>query len=256
MAEVSPCQELEQLTTIQVRTSRNYFRLLEADRRLRARVRSQARSSGAMLADAMEAERQRIGRELHTGVGQALAGIRVHVSLIRESLADTPEPLRQGLERVDLLASLALEQVRGVSRRLYIPAWQAHPLAEALRNLWESSGIPEKFAATLALDPLSGEPSPGIRRAVYLAAQEGLSNIIQHANATRVRMSLAERDGRIVLGLEDDGSGFAPAAASAAPAGIGLSSLNDLAHELGGDFQTASGPQGARLTISLPVIHE
>jgi signal transduction histidine kinase len=69
-------------------------------------------------------------------------------------------------------------------------------------------------------------------------------------------MSLAEHDGRIVLELEDDGSGFAPPATSAAPAGIGLRSVSDLAHELGGDFQTASGAEGARLTISFPVIHE
>ena len=255
MAEQGPCRELELLSGIQVRTSRNCLRLAAVDRQLHVRARSRARSAGAMVADAVEAERRRIGRELHTGVGQALAGIRVHVSLLRDSLPAPEEALRKGLDRVDVLAGAALDQVRNVSRRLYVPSWQARELADALRNLWESSGIPERFEATLQLEPLSREPAPEVRRALYLAAQEGISNLIQHANARRVRMSLMEPGGRVRLVLEDDGSGFAPTAA-AAPAGIGLRSLGDLAQELGGDFQATSGAQGARLTMSFPVTHE
>lgn len=256
MAQPAECRELEILAAMEHRTTRNYFRLLEAERRLHARVPQARRGSGAMLAQAIETERQRIGRELHTAVGQALAGIRVHVSLIREAITTPPEPLSRGLDRIELLSDAALEQVRNVSRRLYTPTWQMHSLSEALRILWESSGIPEKFDATLTLNWHSPEPPPDVRRAVYLAAQEGISNIIQHANATRVRMILAEHHGGVMLTLEDNGSGFAPPSASAAPAGIGLRALSDLADELGGEFETTSGPGGARLTISFPVIHE
>ena len=256
MAQPSPSRELVVLANLQHRASRNYFRLLEAERQLRTRLPRQHRTSGAILTEAIETERQRIGRELHTGVGQALAGIRVHVSLIREAIPAPPQPLSQGLQRIELLSAEALEQVRNVSRRLYTPVWQMYPLTGALRHLWESSGIPEKFEASLTLEWHSPEPPIEVRRAVYLAAQEGISNIIQHANATRVRMVLAECQGFLTLTLEDNGSGFVPPPASPAPAGIGLRSLRDLAHELGGDFQIHSGPDGARLTLSLPVIHE
>jgi two-component system, NarL family, sensor histidine kinase UhpB len=152
-----------------------------------------------------------------------------------------------------------LEQVRGVSRRLYIPAWQAQPLVEALRDLWVASGISEKFAGSLDLRALSAEPPPEVRRAIYLVAQEGISNVMQHADARRVRMSLREEDGRMALEVADDGSGFRPPADADRPsaaAGIGLRSMRDLARQLGGDLLAQSTREGAKLTISIPVIHE
>jgi signal transduction histidine kinase len=253
------CRELERLACMQHRASRNYFRLLDADRELRARTSAAPRTMGAILADSMEAERQRLGRELHTGVGQALAGIHVHVSLLEAALSDPPDAVRKSLTQVAALAGTALEQVRGVSRRLYVPVWQTQPLVTALRNLWEASGISEKFAGALDLRALSAEPPPEVRRAIYLVAQEGISNVIQHADARRVRMSLREEDGRIVLEVADDGSGFrAPLDPERSPAsaGIGLRSMRDLARQLGGDLQTRGTSEGAQLIISLPVSHE
>ena len=251
-------RELQQLACLQRRASRNYFRLLEAERELRARVHSAPQTFGARLADSLEAERQRLGRELHTGVGQALASIQVHAGLLEDALPDPPEPVRERLGRIRALADTALDQVRGVSRRLYVPDWQALGLAQALRSLWEASGIPERFAAALDLRELSREPEPGVRRAIYLVAQEGISNVIQHADARRVRMSLGEEGGRITLQVADDGSGFrgAEASGTAAPAGIGLRSVRDLARELGGDLEAQSTPEGAQLTLSFPVTND
>jgi len=253
------CRELERLASIEHRVLRNYFRLLQVDRELRARASGTPKTMGAILADSMEAERQRLGRELHTGVGQALAGIHVHVGLVEAALPNPPGPVRKNLNQISALAGTALEQVRGVSRRLYVPAWQAQSLVEALRDLWEASGISGKFAGTLELRELSTEPPPEVRRAIYLVAQEGISNAIQHADARRVRMSLREDGGRIALEVADDGSGFrSPEVpeSSAASAGIGLRSMRDLARQLGGDLHAENTPEGAKLTISLPVIYE
>ena len=190
------------------------------------------------------------------GGGAAAVGARLPHSRVQfapQPLPDPPEAVRKSLNRIAALASTALEQVRGVSRRLYIPAWQAQPLVEALRSLWEGSGIAEKFAASLDLCELSAEPPPEVRRAIYLVAQEGISNVIQHADARRVRMSLVQEGGCLALQVADDGSGFRTPAASA---GIGLRSMRDLARQLGGDLQAESTPEGAQLTISFPVIHE
>ena len=259
MALVSHCRELERLAVMQRRVARHYFRLLDANRRLRVRAAGMPKSFGTMLADAMDAERQRIGRELHTGVGQSLAGIHVHASLIESTLPHPPESVRKSLDLISSLAAGALEQVRGVSRRLYVPAWQAQPLVEALRSLWDNSGIAEKFAGTLALDELSTEPSLEVRRALYLAAQEGLANAIQHADAGSLSLSLCEQRNRITLIVEDDGAGFGPPTDLLRPpasAGIGLRALRDLVHELGGELHAEGGPQGTRLTISFLSVHE
>jgi signal transduction histidine kinase len=251
-----PGAELQRLALMQHRASRNYFRLLEADRELRTHLGGTPKTLGTILADSLEAERRRLGRELHTGVGQALAGIHVHVSLLESALPNPPERVRRSMDRIAALAATALEEVRGVSRRLYVPEWQVQPLAVALRSLWDASGISEQFAATLDLQELSAEPPPEVRRAIYLVAQEGISNVIQHANARHVRMSLGEEGGRVVLEMEDDGSGFRGAeepGSPAAPSGIGLRSMRDLAGQLGGGFQTINTPEGAKLTVSLPV---
>lgn len=256
LADVAPCAELERLAAMQNRASRRYFRLVEAHQELRARTGTAPRSTASVLADAMDAERKRLGRELHTGVGQSLAGIRVHVGILEAVIPDPSEPVRKSLDRIHTLTGTALEQVRGVSRGLYVAAWQAQPLAEALRNLWESSGISEKFAGTLDLRPPAAEPALEVRRALYLVAQEGISNAIQHANASHVRLSLREENDRLVLEVEDDGAGSAEGAQPAATTGIGLRSMRDLAHELGGELEARSGPQGARLTISFPVSHD
>lgn len=252
------CRELQNLISLQNRASRNYFRLLEANRELGARTSNAPKSIGTILAESMEMERQRLGRELHTGAGQALAGIHLHVELIHAAMPDPPERVGSSLRQISNLAASAMEQVRGVSRKLYIPAWQAQTLPNALRELWDASGISEKFDANLNLQELSEEPGPGVRRAIYLAAQEAISNAIQHARARRVWMNLRQDQDRIVLQFGDDGSGFAARAddEKRPPAGIGLRSMRDLARDLGGEFEAESTPEGALLTISIPVNHE
>jgi len=244
---------LERLVCMQDRISRHYFHLIDAERQLRARSRGAAKTAGAMLAETLAAERQRLGRELHTGVGQALAGIQLHAGLVEETLPEMPDPVRQNLKRIQALAGVALEQVRGLSRRLYVPGWESLALADALRNLWEASGISEKFAGSLDLGELSDEPPQEVRRAIYLVAQEGISNVIQHANARHVSMSLREEGRRLTLRVADDGSGFRTSEKSD---GIGLRSMRDLVNQLGGELRTESAAAGAVLTCSFPVIHD
>jgi signal transduction histidine kinase len=234
---------LERLLEMQHQVLRGYFRLLEADRMLRART------GGA----ALERERRRLGRELHTGVGQALAGIHIHLAIVQESLAETPESVRLALERIGLLAHDALEQVHAVSRGLWAPAWQAQPLPEALRNLWNTSGVPQRFDAVLDVRELASDPPPQVRAALYRAAQEGLTNAIRHSQARRVRLSLREEGGRIILEVADDGRGFElDLGQPRGSAGIGLHALRELAAQLGGEFQVNSSPKGTRVAMSFP----
>ena len=249
------CRELERLASLQRQAARNYFRLLQAHGELRKQ--SAPKTPGAILTQELERERQRLARELHTGVGQALAGIHIHVGYVLDWLPDPPERVRRSLVNIASLTNGALDEVRSVSQRLYASYWQAQGLVEALRKLWETSGIPEKFAGSLDLEELSTEPPPDVRAAFYRAAQEGLSNVIRHARAHLVSLTLRQADGRVTLAVEDDGSGFGPPADPKKPAassGIGLRSMRELIRELGGDLQVLSGPQGTKLTVSFPVI--
>jgi signal transduction histidine kinase len=234
----------------------HYFRLQRAERNLSTRARRSRGGGGAQALRQIELERQRLGRELHTGVGQMLAAIRLQLEIITRQLPSPPAPVQQALGRIATLADDALEQVRFLSRRLHPPEWQRLSLQAALRQLWEISGVPEKFDASLRIGELAREPDLEIKVLLYRAAQEALSNLTQHSQATRIDMVLAERSGRLVLTIRDNGVGFDVAALFSAPpnvaSGIGLRAIREQAASLGSKINIQSGPSGTTLEVSTP----
>lgn len=232
---------------------RHCFRLMAAERDLHARAR-RGRSGGAVRQ--IERERQRLGRDLHTGVGQLLAAIRLQLEIVTEQLIDPPATVRQALGRISTLVRDALDQVRALSHRLHPPEWQRLTLASAVEQLWSLSGIPARFEASLRIEPPPEDPGLELKTLFYRAAQEALSNIAQHARATRVEASLAARGAWIELRIADNGVGFNLAGFLSAPpsvaSGIGLRSIREQAAALGGRLDIATGPNGTTLTLTAP----
>jgi signal transduction histidine kinase len=236
------------------------FRLEGVERKLSAYARRNRRGGGRMAIRQIEWERQRLGRDLHNGIGQVLAAIRLQLETIARQLPDPPLPVQQALDRISALAAEALEQVRSVSRLLHPPEWQRLTLAAALSQLWEMSGVPQQFGARLSLDALPQEPDPEVKALLYRAAQEGLSNLARHSQASHVVLSLAPRESQVVLTVMDDGVGFDANAWISAPAsvasGLGLRSIREHAAALGGKLEIASGPKGTTLVVSAPFTAE
>lgn len=235
----------------------HYFQLREAEQSIAERVRRGRRHAGAgQLIQHVERERQRLGRELHTGVGQMLAAIRLQVETVAAAIPDRPPAAQQALDRISLLAGEALEQVRAVSRRLHPPVWHRLTLEDALRQMWISSGVPEKFAATAAIQALSRDPEPEIKALIYRAAQEGISNLVCHSRATAARVSLSESEDGLQLTVWDNGGGFEAAAVWDAPAnvnaGLGLRSLREEAAAVGASVRIESGDTGTSLVVAAP----
>lgn len=234
---------------------RHYFRLEKVERRLSDRAHRNRRRDGRAAIRQIELERQRLGRELHTGVGQMLAAIRLQLEVISSQWTSPPEPVEQALGRISNLAGSALDQVRGISRRLHPPEWQRLRLETALEQLWDSSGIPQRFASSLDLHPLFFEPALEIKALLYRAAQEALSNVIRHSQATSVHLSLEPLQNVLILTISDNGVGFDPAGLSAPPsltAGIGLRSIREQAADLGGQVTVETGTGGTKLVVSVP----
>ena len=235
---------------------RHYFRLQKAEQNLSMQVRRRKRGGGRLAIRQVERERQRLGRELHTGVGQALAAIRLQLEVIAAQLPEAPGPAQQALNRISSLAGDALEQVRSVSKRLHPPEWQRLTLEAALDQLWELSGIPQRFAATLRLEPLPRQPEQEVKVLCYRAAQEALANLTRHAQATRIEMTLEAAGDEVRLKIEDNGVGFDVAKLWSAPAsvsaGIGLRSIREQAESIGGRLEIDSGPSGTTLTVVAP----
>ena len=255
-AETAPETEETTLFRLQGQLLLHYFHLLRVERHLARRARRRRGPGGLRALRQIELERERLGRELHTSVGQQLSAIRLQAEVIAGDLPAGHEPLRQAVDRIFALTADALELVRSISKRLHPPAWQRLSLAAALEQLWELSGIPQRFQAALRIGPLSPEPELDTKILLYRAAQEAVSNLIRHSRASRVEVTLEERGGDLILSFVDDGVGFDVEKVFAAPPslvdGIGLRSVRDQAESLGGKLVIASGGDGTKLEVIVP----
>lgn len=249
--------DMETLVNLQNRFIQRYFRLQQMERKLLARARAKKPLGGKKAIEQIELERQRLGRDLHTGVGQMLAATRLQLEIIESQMPQPPAEVKKALDRVSALASQALDQVRSVSRRLHPPEWQRLSLAEAVRQLWELSGLPQKAQTTIYITPGLPEPELEGKILIYRAAQEALSNVARHSKATIVSLALVARGKRLQLTVRDNGVGFDAQAMLNAPAnlakGIGLRAIREQAVAMGADFGVRSGPNGTTLEASVPI---
>lgn len=250
-------QEASGLMAVQSNLLRHYFRLQHAERSLATRARRHRPGSPNQSVFQIERERRRLGRELHTGVGQMLAAIRLQLEIIGSQTPGPAPPVQQALNRISTLASEALSQVRAVSHRLHPPEWQRLSLEAAIQQLWDISGIPQTYETSVEIEPLPEEPSLDVKVLMYRATQEALSNLTRHARATRIDLTLAAAAGNVVLTIRDNGVGFDTARQFSAPAnvaaGIGLRSIREQAASVGGKLVVESGPTGTRLELIAPL---
>jgi two-component system NarL family sensor kinase len=230
-------------------------RLSVAERQLAGAVKQKRGDEGRNTIRQLELERQRIARELHTGVGQALAAIKIQTEIVNSNLPEPPAPVRQAVDRIATLADDALGQVRSVSKRLHPPQWTQLPLDTALRQLWEMTGVEARFQGVLRLQRPPIEPGVEVKSLFYRAAQEAMANILRHSGAKRIHLILQVVRDRLVLQVKDNGIGFdarqvmtrAPGAAG----GIGLPALRDQARAIGAKLLVKSGGLGTTLELSV-----
>jgi two-component system NarL family sensor kinase len=213
---------------------------------LRLQVAQQQQLANAVL-DAQEAERRRIAESLHNGLGQLLYATKLHLEAV---VIPAEHPgLIQSKRKTEQLLTTAITQVRNISHQLVPIILNDFGLATALRDLCQTMRTPGlHLRCTVAdLPPLP----PPLALALYRMAQELVSNLAQHAGATRAELSLTERAGWLELRVEDNGQGFDPAQAS--PPGLGLRALRDRTQLLDGELEISSAlGQGTQVTVRVP----
>ena len=251
-------EEAGGLLHLQTRFVGHYFRLQRAAQNLSDLAQASRPAEATSAVRQVELERERLGRDLHTGVGQLLVAIRLQLEVIATQMPDPPAGVRQALQRISTLANDAGEQVRSLSRQLHPPEWQRLTLEAAVQQMWDNSGIPERFQTSLRIEPLSREPEQEIKVLVYRAVQEALTNLVRHSQASRVEMVLEPQGDRVALNIHDNGVGFDVAGLLSSPAnvkqGIGLRSIREQAASLGGKLEIRSGSEGTRLELSVPLV--
>jgi len=247
--------ETRDLLRVQSRFSLHFLHLLRLERRLFVRAQQRRSRGGRKAVRQIELERQRLGRELHTGVGQALAAIRLQLEVIASELPEPSGNVAHALGNIATLTADTMEQVRSLSRWLHPPEWQRLTLESAIRHLWDISGVPQCFEASLSFDPLPWEPYLDVKILFYRGLQEALANLVRHSRATRIDVAVELRDDQLVLTVRDNGVGFDVEQVFSAPtgaaSGIGLRSIRETAQELGGVLTVESGPHGTKLVVSV-----
>ena len=189
-----------------------------------ARLHADLQRSRERLVEAREEERRRLRRDLHDGVGSALAGLTFKIDALRNRLGD-PEVLRE--LRADVQGVVA--DVRRLVEGLRPVALDELGLPEALRRLVErrDAGGPE---LTLATED-AGSPAAAVEVAAYRIVQEALTNVRKHAGASSCAVDVRGADGSLVVTVADDGTGL-PRRGS----GAGLDTMRERAEELGGSL--------------------
>ena len=155
-----------------------------------------------------EHERHRIGQDLHDGLGQMLTGISLINRNIASSLKDENHPLADEVSDITNLVKEADEYARSLSRGLIPVEFEGQGLKAALERMMKNAeklfNITCKFDAP---DNIYFEDSTNLTH-LYRIVQEATSNAVKHGNASEVDISIKNYDERLVIKIEDNGTGF------------------------------------------------
>jgi two-component system sensor histidine kinase DegS len=193
-----------------------------------------------------------MARELHDGLGPALASLNIRLLTVQRQLQREGHP---AAGEIGELASQVQASVRDIRRLIYhlrpvaldelglVPAVREH-----LMRCEHEHGLTVDFAADV------GERLPApVETALFRIVQEAVNNVIQHAQARRVSVTLTRDAERVQLRITDDGQGF-DAQLPRSGRHIGLWSMCERVEQLGGQFELTSAPgQGTAVTAALPL---
>ena len=185
-------------------------------------------------ADASDAERRRIARDLHDGVVQDLAGTTFALSALARTASDAEER-RQVLEATQSLRS-SMRSLRSLLVEIHPPGLAADDLPAALHDL-TAAAADAGVQATVHVDDLDGVADDTVAL-TWRVAQEAIRNALRHARARRLDVDVRRTGSTLVLTVGDDGVGFD--AAQVRSSSYGLRGLTSLVRDRGGRLEVTS----------------
>lgn len=202
---------------------------------------------------AMEQERSRIARDIHDALGHSLTALNIQLESALKLSDKDPPRAQQFLKEAKRLGTQSLQEVRQSVAALRQDPLAGQTLENAITQLLQNL---EKDYHPLKTKQVISIPQPlpaHLSVILYRIVQEGLTNVVKHAQASHIHLQLVSSAAVVTLTLEDDGQGFAPEKAST---GFGLQSMGDRAKAAGGTFSIISpvnAGSGTRIQASLPI---
>jgi signal transduction histidine kinase len=212
------------------------------------------------VVEAQEAERQRIARELHDATGQSLTAIALGLRGIETLLANDSPAVAEQVRELKLFGTDALGELRQLIADLRPPQLDDLGLVAALR--WYIQTFEKRTSLQVDFVVKGGYarlPSE-YETVLFRITQEALTNIVKHADASQVAVTIEMNPAQICMVIEDDGRGFDPGAVlgeEGPQTGWGLLGIQERALLLGGQHEIVSAPErGTYIRVSVPLIME
>jgi two-component system sensor histidine kinase UhpB len=222
-------------------------RLASSFRRLLRRIDEERNRSGRLVLRAQEEERRRLARDLHDEVNQSLTAILLRLEALNQA---APPGVEGELAELKRLVNQAMDELLKLARQLRPSALDDHGLTSAIASQVRRFSSQTGIRADMRTSDEPIELESDQETAVYRFAQEALSNVAQHASASRVEVDLSANGHGLELRVTDDGCGFDPGVEHG---GIGLSGMAERARLVGARLDVSSRPGGGTaLTLQVP----
>jgi two-component system sensor histidine kinase UhpB len=179
--------------------------LMHAFNEMVDRLEVERRKSTVRALAAQEGERRRVAQELHDEIGQSLTALLLLLEGVRK---DAGEQVTAEVDEASEAARSALDDLRRIVQRLRPEALDELGLTTALLTLGDRVSAQAGLHVVQKLDPRVRNLDPDAELVIYRIAQESLTNVVRHAEATKVELSLERVPGGVLLRVSDDGCGM------------------------------------------------
>jgi signal transduction histidine kinase len=198
-------------------------------------------------------ERQRLARELHDSVTQALYSVTLYADAARMAFsAEKWDALERNLQEVRNMSREAMYDMRLLVFELRPFMLETEGLVSALRARLAAVEGRSGLKTEVLVEEERRLPIK-IEEELYRIAQEALNNVVKHAGATQVQIQLKYHENTVSLEMNDDGRGFEPETAHQS-GGFGLQGIHERVQQLGGSLNIESAPlRGTRLSVRIPL---
>jgi signal transduction histidine kinase len=218
----------------------NLEKLQQSQDSLRA-SQERYRSLSRRLLEQQEQERSALARELHDQLGQSLVAISMNLEAIEGEL---PLRARARVPESTQIIRRMIEQVRTLSFTLRPSILDEFGLVEALRNLVAQQGKRAGLQANFTATPIEARPPVEVETACFRIVQEALTNVVVHARARHVDVTLTAKDAVLEVTVRDDGVGFD---VERLRCGLGLLGMDERAELAGGSIDIESAPDAGTI---------
>jgi signal transduction histidine kinase len=216
-------------------------------------LKQQEIRSKAVL-EAEEHERQRIGKDLHDGVGQILSAAKLNLSALQSQInvpdQNTKDMMQNALDLVDE----SVKEVRAISHNMMPNMLIKSGLASAVRDFVNKMSGTNKLKIDLDIVGINERLDPTTESVLYRVLQELVSNVIRHSGANHVTIQLLKHEHELTMMVEDNGKGFDVAKTIEGEHGIGLKNIQSRIEYLRGQIHYDSMiGKGTTVSIEIPV---